>query len=166
VAIEGVAIPIPREPRPEAEPPLRRLRAFAWFLDRSIPIGGKYRIGIDPLLGLIPGFGDWLGALMSLYILYAGARLGVPVGVLAHMAGNILLEAMVGAVPVLGDLFDFAWQANVRNVQLIEQHYRPELRGRTLRTVWLALLVFAIVVLSLLGALVYVVARGIVAVFR
>lgn len=164
VAIEGVAIPIPRErPSPDADRRLRRLQKFAWMLDRSIPVGGKWRIGIDPILGLIPGFGDWLGALASLYILYEGARLGVPVGVLARMAGNILLEAMFGAVPLLGDIFDFVWQANIRNLQLIEQHYRPQMRGRALRSVWLAVLMFALVVLGLLGLLVYVVARGVAA---
>ena len=167
MAIEGVAIPIPREPPPpEAERRLRRLRSLAWFLDRSIPLGRKWRIGVDPIIGLIPGVGDWLGALLSLYVLYEGARLGVPAGVLARMAGNILLEAMVGAVPVLGDLFDFAWQANVRNVDLVEQHYRPSLRGRTLRRVWIAVAVFALLLLGLLGMLVYVVARGVVALFH
>lgn len=164
MSIEGVAIPIPRQsPPPEGDRRLRRLRSFAWFLDRSIPLGGKWRIGVDPLIGLIPGVGDWIGALLSLYVLYEGARLGVPAGVLARMAGNILVEAMFGAVPVLGDLFDFAWQANVRNVELVEQHYRPALRGRTLRSVWIAVVVFAFVVLGLLGTLVYVVLRGLFA---
>lgn len=167
VSIEGVAIPIPREPPPpEAQRRLQRLRSLAWFLDRSIPIGSKWRIGVDPIIGLIPGVGDWIGALLSLYVLYEGARLGVPGGILVRMGGNILLDAMVGAVPVLGDVFDLAWQANVRNVDLVERHYRPALRGRTLRSVWMAVLIFAFIVLGLLGMLVYVIARGIVALFH
>ncbi len=167
MAIEGLAVPIPRAaPPPEADRRLRRLRSIAWFLDRSISLGGKRRIGVDPLIGLIPGAGDWIGALLSLYFLYEGARLGVPAGVLTRMGGNILLEAMFGAVPFLGDVFDFFWQANVRNLELIEQNYRPNLEGRTLRSVWIAVVVFAFVVLGLLGTLVYVVARGIIALFH
>ena len=167
VAIEGVATPIPRPPMPgDADKRFRRLRSLAWLLDRSIPIGGKWRIGVDPIIGLVPGAGDWIGALLSLYVLYEGARLGMPAGVLSRMAGNILVEAIVGAVPFLGDLFDFVWQANMRNLQLIEANYRPEFRGRTLRSVWIALFIFALIVLGLLGMLVYVVARGVIALFQ
>jgi hypothetical protein len=150
----------------DADKRFRRLRRLSWLLDRSIPLGRKMRIGVDPIIGLLPGAGDWIGALLSLYVLYEGARLGMPAGVLSRMAGNILVEAIVGAVPFLGDLFDFVWQANMRNVQLIETHYRPEYRGRTLRSVWIALFIFAAIVLGLLGTLVYVIARGIVGLFQ
>lgn len=150
----GNATPLPRRlPSPAAERRLRRLRGLSWLLDRSIPLGGNLRIGLDPLLGLLPGAGDWLGALASFYILYEGARLGLPVRVLARMAGNVLLETLVGAVPLLGDLFDFVWQANTRNLQLVERHYRAELEGRPLGRIWFALAAFAAVVLSLLAAL-------------
>lgn len=153
--ITGVATPLPRPPpSPEAARRLGRLRRLAWLLDRSIPVG-RWRIGLDPILGLIPGAGDWLTALLSLYIVYEGARLGVPAKALTRMAGNILLEALVGAVPLLGDLFDFAWQANTRNLQLIEQHYHPSLHARPLRRIWLALATFAFAVLALLSVLVF-----------
>jgi hypothetical protein len=104
---------------------LLRLRRLAWILDRSIPVGGGYRIGVDPLIGLLPGVGDALGVALSSLILYDAARLGLPVHVLLRMAGNVLLEAVLGAVPVLGDLFDFVWHANVRNLALVEKHYDP-----------------------------------------
>ncbi len=129
-------------PTPEAAHRLRRLRRTAWVLDRSIPIGGGRRIGLDPLFGLIPGLGDWLGALLSLYVIYEGTRLGIPFRVLARMGLNVTVEALVGTVPVAGDLFDFAWQANMRNLRLVESHYRPELRPRPLRRI-LAGFVFA-----------------------
>jgi hypothetical protein len=147
----GVAIPIPRGEALSADAGrrLRRLRGLSWFLDRSIRIG-KWRIGVDPILGLVPGVGDWIGALLSLYILYQGARLGVPAGVVARMGGNILVETIVGAVPVLGDLFDFAWQANTRNLALIERHYQPHLEPRSLRKMWLAVGVFFFLVLALI----------------
>src|SRR5688572_10077392 len=162
-SVEGVAVPIPRAvPSTEAARRLGRLRSLAWFLDRSIPIG-KWRIGVDPLIGLLPGAGDWIGALLSIYVLYEGARLGLPLGVLGRMSGNILVETIVGAVPVLGHLFDFAWQANTRNLALIEAHYRPGMRARGLRKLWLALLMFTLVVLAVSGALIYFAIKGLLA---
>ncbi len=137
-----------------AERRLRRLRGLAWVLDRSIPLG-RWRIGLDPILGLLPGAGDWIGAVLSLYVLYEGARVGTPKSVLARMAGNILVETVVGSVPVLGDLFDFAWQANMRNLALVEQHYRPGIEPRSLGWVWVAIAVFALIVIGLLAGLVY-----------
>ncbi|MCF3651511.1 DUF4112 domain-containing protein [Synoicihabitans lomoniglobus] len=108
------------------DPRLSRVRRLARWLDRSIPIGGGRRIGIDPLLGLLPGGGDALGAMLSCYILFEAALLGLPVRTLGRMLGNIAIESIVGIVPLFGDLFDFAWQANVRNVRLIETAYRPD----------------------------------------
>lgn len=164
-SVVGTAIPQPRARAPlDAERRLNRLRRVAWLLDRSIPIG-KWRIGLDPIIGLVPGAGDWIGAVLSLYVLYEGARLGVPGHVVTRMAGNILVETIVGAVPVLGDLFDFAWQANIRNLTLIERHYRPELRERPLGKIWLALLLFALLVAATIGALVYLLFQGLAALF-
>jgi hypothetical protein len=100
--------------------PRRRLERLAWYLDSSIPIPGlNARIGLDPLLGLLPGIGDTIGALFSSYILAEAARLGAPKSVLLKMAFNIALEAAAGVLPVLGDFFDMAWKANQRNVQLL-----------------------------------------------
>ncbi len=97
-----------------------RLERLAWILDNSIPIPGlDARIGLDPLLGLFPGIGDTLGALLSSYILAAAARLGAPKLVLLKMAFNIAVDAVLGAFPLLGDLFDMAWKANHRNVKLL-----------------------------------------------
>ncbi len=99
---------------------IKRLERLAWFLDSAIPIPGiEARVGFDPLIGLLPGVGDSLGALFSSYILLAAARLGAPRAVLLKMAFNISVDAVIGAVPVLGDLFDFAWKANQRNVNLL-----------------------------------------------
>lgn len=148
----GVARPIPRVSPPEAERRLQRLRAFAWLLDRSIPIGGGWRVGLDPLIGLVPGLGDWAGAACAFYVVYEAARLGVPFTALLRMMGNILVEAVVGAVPVLGDLFDFAWQANMRNLVLIERHYRPGLPARSLAKIGWALAAFGFLLFGLMVA--------------
>ena len=139
---------------------LKRLRSLSWLLDRSIPIG-RWRIGVDPLIGILPGAGDWIGALLSLYVFYEGARLGMPAPVLTRMAGNILVETIVGAVPVLGDLFDFVWQANTRNVALIERHYRPEARPRSLRQIGWFVAAFAVLVLTIAAGLIYLLFKGV-----
>lgn len=145
----GEAVPIPRtQAGRDATRRLRRIERLAWVLDRSIPLG-RWRIGLDPLLGLLPGFGDWIGALLSLYVLYEGVRLGLRGGVLVRMTLNILVETVVGAVPVLGDVFDFAWQANTRNLALIRRHYRPGLEPRSLAWVGATVAVAAALVLAL-----------------
>lgn len=101
----------------------RRLDRLAWYLDSSIPIPGlEMRFGLDPLLGLFPGFGDAVGALLSSYILSEAARLGAPKSVLLKMAFNIALDAIAGAVPVFGDVFDVFWKANQRNMHLLETY--------------------------------------------
>lgn len=146
----GVATPLPRPGADTVDPRLRRLRRLAWLLDRSIGIGPKGRFGLDPLLGLIPGLGDWAGAVLSLYIVYEAARLGVGWSVLGRMVGNIAIEALVGTVPVAGDAFDFFWQANARNLRLVEQHYRPGLAPRPLRHIGVFIVGLA---LALVGSL-------------
>jgi hypothetical protein len=150
------------EPSPEAVARLRRLRRVAWLMDRSIPIGGKWRIGLDPLIGLIPGLGDWLGALVSLWILYEATRLGLPLPVLARMGVNIAIEAAFGSVPILGDFFDAAWQANQRNLTLVERHYDARQRPRSLRKIAWVFGSFAALFLLGVAALVVFVVRLIV----
>lgn len=74
------------------------------------------------MIGLVPGIGDGAGALLSLYVLVQAARLGVDRATLLRMAGNVALEALVGVVPLAGDLFDAAFKANLRNVRLLRGH--------------------------------------------
>jgi hypothetical protein len=93
---------------------------LARLLDNILPIPGtKIRIGIDPILGLLPVFGDSISALCSAVIIYECARIGTPKRYLLLMLGNILIDAFIGAIPFLGDIFDFAFQANQRNIQLL-----------------------------------------------
>lgn len=100
---------------------LDRVRGLARLLDSSIPVPGtRWRVGLDPLLGLIPGVGDLAGAGISAWLILQAGRLGASRWVLLRMAGNVALEAVVGAIPLLGDLFDAAFKANQRNVRLLE----------------------------------------------
>lgn len=98
----------------------KRLDRLAWYLDNSIQLPGlNVRVGIDPLVGLIPGIGDTIGAIMSSYILSEAARLGAPKSILLKMAFNIAVDALAGALPIFGDLFDFGWKANQRNARIL-----------------------------------------------
>jgi hypothetical protein len=105
-----------------AEQTRDQLKRMAHLLDSSIRLPGGYRIGLDGLIGLLPGVGDLAGALLSTYIVAQAHRLGAPRSVILRMGLNLLTDTLVGAVPVMGDLFDFAWKANLRNVRLLEQH--------------------------------------------
>lgn len=110
---------------------LKRLRTLTHVLDNAIPIPGTpYSIGLDPLLGLIPAGGDIAGAVLSAYIVISSAQLGLPRESLVRMVLNILLEVFVGTVPVLGDLFDVAWKANVKNMELLDIHMKSPTKGK------------------------------------
>ena len=80
------------------------------------------RIGLDALLGVIPGVGDVAGAALSGYIILAAVRRGVPREVLWRMLANVAIDTGFGAIPLLGDVFDVAWRSNMRNVDLLERH--------------------------------------------
>ncbi len=101
---------------------LARLRWLSQLLDNAIPIPGtNYRLGLDPLLGLVPGGGDILGGILSLYLIWQAALLGASKASLLRMGLNVIIETLVGVVPVLGDLFDVAWKANLKNLALLER---------------------------------------------
>jgi hypothetical protein len=98
------------------------LEDFSRYLDDwiKIPVVG-WRFGLDALIGLIPNVGDVATSLASFYILFAGARHGVPKITLLRMAFNIGLDYLVGSIPFLGDAFDFFWKANRQNIDLIRE---------------------------------------------
>lgn len=106
-----------------ATPRTDRLRRIAWLLDDLVRVPGtSRRFGLDPVLGLIPGGGDVAGGALSAYIVIAAARLGAPSSVILRMGWNIVVDTVLGAVPLLGDLFDASWKANRRNVALLETY--------------------------------------------
>ena len=108
---------------PEAEAHLGRLRRIAGVLDDLVPVPGtRMRFGVDPLLGLIPGAGDAVGAGVASYALFVAVKLGAPPHVLVRMAGNVLVDALAGTVPLVGDLLDFGWKASRKNVRLVERY--------------------------------------------
>jgi len=106
-------------------PRLERVRFLANLLDTCITLPGGYRIGIDPILGLVPVVGDIIGAGLSLYLVREATKLGIPKWIMLRMIANVGVEALIGFVPVLGDIFDAAFKANMRNLRLLELHYSP-----------------------------------------
>ena len=102
---------------------LARLRRISKLLDNAIAIPGtKFRFGLDPILGLLPGGGDTITGGISAYIVVEAARMGVPREILGKMVGNILIDSFAGTIPVIGDLFDVGWKSNVKNIELLEKH--------------------------------------------
>lgn len=125
-----------------------RLRRFAVWLDAGIAVPGtSVRLGLDPLLGLVPGLGDAAGALLAAWIFLEAIRLGAPRATLLRMAANIALDALIGAVPVLGDVFDVIWKANLKNVALLERHDLDPLGARKGDRIFVTLLAGGIVAL-------------------
>jgi hypothetical protein len=121
---------------------LQRLRRLSYLLDNSIPIPGIGRIGIDPILGLVPGAGDTVSGALAAYIVWEAARLGSPRATLVQMVWNILIETILGSVPIVGDLFDATWKANARNLALLETHFNaPRAQRRSTDWVFLTLLI-------------------------
>ena len=106
-------------------PRLKRMRQISRLLDSAIVIPGtKQRIGLDPILGLIPGGGDTISAGLAGYIIIEAARMGLPREALIRMVMNLLIDTIIGAVPLLGDVFDVFSKANLRNMQIVESHLK------------------------------------------
>jgi hypothetical protein len=112
-----------KESGPDVSDSVARISLLAHVLDSAITIPGTNRtIGIDPLLGLIPVIGDAVSAALSSYIVWEAKQLGIPRWKLARMIGNIAADTAVGAVPLIGDLFDMGFKANKRNLRIVLDH--------------------------------------------
>ena len=102
---------------------IRIARLLANTLDRSIVIPGTdIRLGLDPLIGLIPGVGDAIASLAGSMILFLAAQVQVPKIVLIRMSLNVAINGLLGSIPLIGDLFSVWFHSNVRNVELLERH--------------------------------------------
>jgi hypothetical protein len=101
----------------------RRLRRLAKLMDSAITVPGlRLRIGADAILGLVPGIGDAASGLIGAYLIYEAHRLGAPKRALVRMAANLALDTAVGSIPVAGDIWDFFFRANDRNMQILARH--------------------------------------------
>ena len=108
---------------------IARIDALATLLDSAFVIPGtKIRLGLDSLIGLVPGIGDAITTLMALYIVREAHALGAPRLVIAQMLLNVAIDGGFGVVPVVGDMFDAMFRANRRNVALLQQHLARQSR--------------------------------------
>ena len=136
---------------------LVRMRFLSRLLDNAILLPGGYRIGLDPIIGLLPAVGDFVAGTLSVWLIYDAARLGVSKRTLARMGINVLLDTAVGSVPVVGDVMDAVWKANARNMKLVEAEYKPDQKGRSLAQIGLSFLAILVVIYgALLGSLYFV----------
>jgi hypothetical protein len=140
---------------PAQEQRLSGLRRIADLLDNAFVVPGtSYRVGLDPLVGLLPLVGDLVSPLFTIGVLLQARELGVPKVVLTRMLINVAIDAVVGAVPVFGDLFDFAWKSNDKNLALLELHAREERSGTPGDYAFVALLILLVVAVGAIPILV------------
>ena len=108
---------------PTLDADMQRVENIARLMDSAvrIPVIG-YRVGLDGILGLIPGVGDVATLLPAAYIIYLGQRMGAPRRVLLQMGANVAADTLIGTIPLIGDLFDFVYKSNRRNVEVLRRH--------------------------------------------
>jgi hypothetical protein len=110
----------------DRESRIQLLRRWARLFDSAFQVPGtRFRFGLDPLIGLLPGIGDLVSPIFGVFIIWHAVVLRVPKVVIARMAVNAIIDAVAGAVPIIGDAFDFVWRANDWNMALLERHARP-----------------------------------------
>ena len=106
---------------------LARIDALATLLDSALVVPGiNIRFGLDAIVGLFPGIGDFLTSLVSLYIVHEARQLGAPAHLLVRMVANVAIDGIVGSAPLAGDIFDVMWRANRRNMALLYEHLRSK----------------------------------------
>ena len=111
------------------EAALRRVDALARLMDSAFVIPGvNLRVGLDSLVGLVPGVGDAVTTMVGAYIVYEARRLGLPKRKIARMIGNVALDAALGAVPLAGDMVDVFFKSNTRNLRILREHLEAEAR--------------------------------------
>lgn len=132
---------------------IQNLDSLARLMDSRFRIPGtNIRFGLDSLFGLIPGVGDFAGLLVSGYMIAVLANNGASGFVLARIALNVIIDALVGSIPILGDIFDIAFKANQRNMALIHQHYHE---GRHRGGAWKVIVPVLLALLIGVGGIVW-----------
>jgi hypothetical protein len=133
---------------PESTRRSERVHRLAHVLDTAFRVPGtRFRFGIDPLLGLLPGLGDVLGGFLSGYILFVGVRAGAPRSVLLRMLANVAIDTVFGVIPLLGNVFDAGWKANTRNVALLQRYLDQPGETAAASRAFIVFLVLAVVVI-------------------
>lgn len=148
-------LPLPRN--------LKNLDVLAKLMDAQFRVPGtNFRFGLDSLFGLIPGVGDLSTFAVSGYMLMIMAKNGASGFLLARMVVNILVDAVFGSIPILGDLFDVAFKANIRNMRLMQEHYKE---GRHRGSAWKVFVPILIILFLIIIAIIWGVYKLIASLF-
>ena len=135
---------------------LAALRKWSVLLDSAFHVPGtRLKFGLDPIIGLIPGVGDLTTPLFSALLLLHAVRLRIPRVVQLRMVLNTAIDLVTGAIPVVGDLFDFAWKANVRNLALLERYAQPGAQARPDDWAFVAVVLLLLAVITLVPLLLF-----------
>lgn len=114
--------------------------------------GTRFRFGLDPILGLVPGLGDATSLTISGVLIYYMYKYGASRKLLILMAGNVILDAVIGSIPIIGQIFDFAYKANEKNVKMLRRHYQE---GKYRGSGTGILVAIILIVLTIAGLLIY-----------
>ncbi len=148
MAQQKVLIPEVIEPDEKLPVDLVAMRRFAWLLDEAVAIPGtRRRFGADAVVGLIPGVGDLVGGILSTWIVLGALRHRVPTTVVLRMIMNVLIDVSIGEIPILGDIFDFLFEENVMNMQLLLRYRVRTLPPRRFHEIAAAAILTVIVVI-------------------
>jgi hypothetical protein len=132
------------------------LRRLVDFLDTRIQGPMGFRFGWDGIIGLIPGLGDIVTGAMSFYVIFRSAALGAPASLLLRMGANVLFENFIDLIPIFGNLFDFFWKSNTKNLRLLESYLHNPRKVTVSSRIWIA-----VALLMILGVVVGIISLGI-----
>jgi hypothetical protein len=137
----------------------KHLERISFLLERAIRVPGTdIRIGLDPILGFfLPVVGDWVGGIVGVYVVLASIRHGLPKSVITRMVFNVAVDFMAGSVPVVGDLFDFAWKSNTKNLRLLNKYASGKRTSVWSDWAWVLILlgILALLMIGLVGFAIY-----------
>lgn len=129
---------VPARPAELIDPRIADVEAVARWMDYAFVLPGGFRFGLSGIIGLIPGLGDIIDALISLYIVHRAIQLGVPRVAIARMVVNVAIEGIAGSLPFVGDFVDIVFKANRRNYQILRSHLLSSRRQSRLDLAFLA----------------------------
>ena len=146
----------PKNSNPIDSSPIKWVERIAYLMDDSLKIPGtNFRFGLDPLLNLIPVLGDISGFAVSGMLVLTMAKKGVSNKVIVLMVLNIVLDFVIGAIPIIGNIFDFTYKANSRNIKLLKEHYSENKhQGSGKNIVAIVLVVLVILLIALVYGLI------------
>ena len=143
---------------------LRHLETLAKLMDNQFRVPGtNFRFGLDAIIGLIPGAGDLTTFGISGFMVFIMAQNGASGAVLAKMILNVLIDTLIGSIPILGDAFDFGFKSNTKNIKLMKEHY---LEGRHKGGAWKVVLPVMIIFLVLFAGVVWIVYKLVVMIYH